>query len=213
MSVASPTPADWRRLPATLVLLALSFAGFLLVRLGLPLEWLAKLTYTDFALRGQHLVSLPVEGQYWRLLTPAFLHFGWLHIVFNSLWLWELGGRLELRLGHCALLALVAALAVASNTAQFRAGGPGLFGGMSGVVFGLLGFSLVYSRLAAQPALAVGNGIAGFMLAWLAFCMLAPTEWLGLGSIANAAHLAGLLAGLALGLLAAGARSALGFRS
>ena len=47
------------------------------------------------------------------------------------------------------------------------------------------------------------RGIIVIMLGWLVFCFVAPTELLGLGSIANAAHLAGLLLGCGSGLLIA----------
>ena len=77
-------------------------------------------------------------GQYWRLVTPVFLHFGWLHIAFNCLWLWELGGRVERVMGHVNMLLLFLAIAVVSNVCQFVFGGAGLFGGMSGVVYGLM---------------------------------------------------------------------------
>ena len=194
------TIENWRHVPATLVLLALSFAGFLLVYLNAPMEWLSTLTYTNFRVSGQQLVFIGTEGQYWRLLTPIFLHFGWMHIVFNSLWVWELGGKLELCLGPWALLALVVVLGVSSNSGQYLVGGSALFGGMSGVVYGLLGFSLVYGRLRSVPLLAVPNGLVIFMVGWLIFCMVAPTEILGFGSIANTAHLVGLVVGCTLGL-------------
>lgn len=198
------TVNHWRRLPATLLLLALSTAGFLLVYLSAPLDWIGALTFSAFRVEGRELVFFAQPGQYWRYLTPVFLHFGWLHIIFNSLWLWQLGGNLELQLGPWVLLTLVVLIGAGSNTAQHLQGGAALFGGMSGVVFGLLGFSLVYGRLKPVAALWLPSGIVWFMLGWLVFCMVAPTEWLGLGSIANTAHLSGLLLGFGLGLLALG---------
>jgi GlpG protein len=200
------TIENWRSLPATLILIVLSFSGFLLFYLGAPLEWAGMFTFTAIKASGQQWVFVASDHQYWRLLTPIFLHFGWMHIVFNSLWLWQLGGKIELRLGPWLLLALVVFLGIGSNSAQYWAAGPSLFGGMSGVVFGLLGFSFIYSRLLVVSELAVPNGIALFMVGWMVFCMLAPTELLGFGSIANAAHLGGLVGGCLLGLLAVGWR-------
>ena len=69
---------------------------------------------------------------------------------------------------------------------------------MSGVVYGLLGFCWIHNLLLPDRWLEVPRGIIAFMLVWLVFCMVAPTELLGIGSIANAAHLAGLLLGCAL---------------
>ena len=79
--------------PVTAVLITLSIAGFLLVYLQLPLEVLGYFTFSPFTVAGDSVSFGEMGGQYWRLVTPAFLHFGWLHIVFNSLWLWELGAR------------------------------------------------------------------------------------------------------------------------
>ena len=65
------------------------------------------------------------------------------------------------------------------------------------MVYGLLGFCWIHNLLLPDRFLDVPRGIIIFMLVWLVFCMVAPTEMLGLGSIANAAHLAGLLLGCA----------------
>ena len=64
-----------------------------------------------------------VSGQYWRLLTPAFLHFGWLHIAFNSLWMWELGSKVERELGGVNMALLFCTIALVSNSLQFAFGG------------------------------------------------------------------------------------------
>jgi GlpG protein len=95
------------------------------------------------------------------------------------------------------LLALVCFCGAGSNAAQGWYSGPVLFGGMSGVVYGLLGFCWIHNLLLPDRFLEVPRGIIIFMLVWLVFCMIAPTELLGIGSIANAAHLAGLLLGCA----------------
>ena len=80
-------------------------------------------------------------------MTPVFLHFGWLHITFNCLWLWELGALVEQRLGALVLLGLVVLCGAGSNIAQHLWSGPSLFGGMSGVVYALLGFCWIYNML------------------------------------------------------------------
>ena len=187
--------------PATMVLIILSVIGFLLIYLEAPVELISTLTFSDFRFSRGEVVFLPQNGEYWRLLTPIFLHFSWLHITFNSLWLWELGGLLEKRMGTAVLLPLVIVSGAASNIAQYVFGGPSLFGGMSGVVYALLGFCWVYNLLVPQRSLPVPKPIIYVMLAWLVFCFVAPTELLGLGSIANAAHAAGLLFGCGCGLL------------
>ena len=141
------TTLHWRAVPLTMSLIGLSVLGFLLVYLNAPLSWLSALTFSDFDVIGQQIRFVAHEGQYWRLLTPVFIHFGWLHIAFNSLWMWELGGKLELRLGSAMLGLLVVITGTGSNIAQFLYTGPSLFGGMSGVVYGLLGYCWVLGRL------------------------------------------------------------------
>jgi GlpG protein len=194
----SLTVARWRGVPASLSLIALSIAGFLVFYLG-DIRILSALTYSDFQVVEGDIRFLPQQGQFWRLLTPIFLHFGWLHIAFNSLWVWELGGRMERRLGSAAVIFLAVVVGIGSNTAQYLYGGPSLFGGMSGVVYGMLGFCWVVGTRLSDPVLRLPPGIVVFMLGWLVFCMVGPTQLLGSGSIANAAHLGGLVLGCALG--------------
>ena len=81
--------------------------------------------------------------------------------------------------------------------------GPRLFGGMSGVVFGLLGFAFVWSRLVPSRSHRVPNGIYIFMLIYLVIGFTGAMDLLMMGSIANGAHFGGLLGGLLTGGLAA----------
>ncbi len=185
----------FRAVPVTLSLIALSVLGFLLVYLGAPVTWLAALTFSPFNISGDQIQFFYNAGQYWRFITPIFLHFGWLHIAFNSLWVWELGGLVEQRQGSIPLLGLVLLTASGSNLAQFLWSGPSLFGGLSGVVYALLGYCWVYNGLRPSSGLLVPKPIVMFMIGWLVFCMIGPTELLGIGSVANAAHLGGLVLG------------------
>lgn len=148
------------------------------------------------------LTDTLAAGEYWRLLTPMFIHFSVLHIVFNLLWVWEIGRRVEVENGVKLYLGLVMISSLASNLLQFAMTGPVLFGGMSGVVFGLLGFAFIWSRLVPERSLRVQNGIYIFMLIYLALGFSGLIDMLGLGSLANGAHLGGLLGGLVTGGLA-----------
>lgn len=199
---SSPTliAIQWDKAPVTLCLTVLSIAGFLMIYLQAPLSWVSYFTFTPVTLSGDQLLFQNMNAQYWRLITPVFLHFGWLHIVFNCLWLWELGGRVEQVMGHFNMLMLFLVIAIVSNVSQFAFGGAGLFGGMSGVVYGLLGFSWVAPLL--QPAWSIqpSKGIMLLMVGWLVLCMVGIVEVLGFGAIANAAHLGGLLCGLVMGV-------------
>ncbi len=194
----SARPAQWRRAPVVLCFALLSIAGFLLFKLNAA-SWIAALTFTPFERTAEAIEFQSMGSQYWRLVTPIFLHFGWLHIAFNCLWLWELGARVEQVMGHFNTLMLFLFIAVVSNVSQFMFGGEGLFGGMSGVVYGLLGFSWMAPLL--QPAWPIQppKAVMILMVGWLVACMFGLVEVLGFGAIANAAHLGGLLCGLALG--------------
>lgn len=137
-----------------------------------------------------------LDGQFWRLLTPIFLHFGLLHIVFNMLWLWQLGGPFEKRLSSLELLAFVGVVGTLSNLAQYVYDPGTPFGGMSGVVYALLGYFWVQGRTNPRFGMGLHKAIVVMMLVWFAVC------WLGLiGNIANMAHTAGLFLGLAWGLV------------
>ena len=125
-----------------------------------------------------------------RLLGPAFFHFSLLHIVFNTMWWWQLGGSIEKVLGKGTLINLFLLSAIASNVGQYLVSGPN-FGGLSGVVYALVGFVWWYGYLAPEKGLSLSKPIIGFLLFWLVlgFADLLPVN------IANTAHLLGLLSG------------------
>ncbi len=188
-----------RSVPVTVILLLLSLAGFVVASLLASPLWLASFSYLPFTITGNQLQFLPQGQEYWRLITPAFLHFGWLHIVFNSLWLWELGSRIERVMGSLNMLGLFLVIAAVSNTVQYFYGGPSLFGGMSGVVYGLLGFAWVGGTLQPRWAIRPMPAIMLFMVGWLVVCLAGVVEAAGFGAVANAAHVGGLLCGAVLG--------------
>ena len=190
------------RMPVIGILLALSLLGTALVEWALPLiHWF---TFQDFILIGNipRFDTAPnamSNGEYWRLVTPIFLHFGLFHIAFNALWTWELGRRIEPFAGSFHTLVIVLLMAVSSNLGQYLWGGPSLFGGMSGVVYGLLGYVWIRHKVSPRPQLAIPPGLLGFMLFWLLLGMSGIIDLLMSGSIANAAHAVGLVTGMILG--------------
>ncbi|MBS99066.1 MAG: rhomboid family intramembrane serine protease [Oceanospirillaceae bacterium] len=190
------------RIKATLSLIALSVLATLLIGFGANDQWMARLTFVDFTLTGDgrlyfdSLLSMLESGQWWRLVTPVFLHFSLLHILFNLLWVWVVGQRVEVLQGPWALIGLAAFTGVASNVAQFWVSGP-MFGGMSGVVFGLLSYTWLWDRLEPHRRFGLPPALMGLMVLWLALGFTGVLEGFGLGAIANTAHLVGMLAGLA----------------
>jgi GlpG protein len=134
------------------------------------------------------------NGQLWRLVTPIFMHFMIIHILFNMMWLWDLGGTVERIQSTSFLVLFIISSGILSNLVQYLSSGPA-FGGMSGVVYALLGYTWIRSRQMGS-GYNLSNSIVGFMLIWLA---LGFTGYLG--PIGNAAHLSGLIIGMAYGLL------------
>jgi GlpG protein len=167
---------------------------------------LSWLTFNDFRVNGEYISFLPVEtslgaGQWWRVVTPMLIHFGVLHLVMNALWFWELGRRIEMRQGSWQLLGLTLAFSAFSNYVQYFWSGPSLFGGLSGVLYGLLGHCWIFQLLAPNPMYRLPRGVLGMMLIWLVVCLSGVVGALGFGEIANGAHVGGLIIGCATGLV------------
>ncbi len=191
--------------PVTIALIALTAGVAILSRFGADPAWVHWLSFSDFELVAGYPYFLPLSqsldaGQWWRFLTPVFLHFSGLHLVFNMLWLLILGGRIEQYRGGLFLLLLVVVIGITSNLTQylFSIDHP-LFGGFSGVVYGLLGFCWIYSYYLPSAGLAQPRAVIGFMVGWLLVCFTGILEVVGFGAIANAAHTAGLVSGCVLG--------------
>lgn len=146
--------------------------------------------------------SLPwVSGEYWRFITPAFLHFGWLHLVFNSLWMWEFGRRIEQRQGSLRVIVLLLIVGTVSNLAQFLWAGSALFGGLSGVIYGLAGYCWLWSKLVPAQRFNMPDSLFYALVAIMLVMMTGIFGTLGLGEIANTAHFIGLVAGLVCALI------------
>ncbi len=194
---------QWRSSPVTLAVVLICVAVFMLMPFATE-KWIGALSFlpTEFVHGRPAFGSM--GNEYWRLVTPVFLHFGWLHITFNMLWFWEFGARLERALGPLDYLGILLVIALVGNYSQFITSGSAFFGGMSGVVYGLLGFCAVAPRIQPAWKIAPHTPVLVFMLGWLVVCMSGLVEAAGFGAIANAAHLGGLLAGAALGALFAG---------
>jgi len=145
------------------------------------------------------LQRLAMDQEFWRWLTPAFVHFSWMHLVFNCAAVYEFGRRIEVVMGSFAVVLLIILLAVVANLTQVAFGVSPLFGGLSGVAYGLVGFVLARNRL--DPATGpwqLHPAIPGSMLIVLVGFSTGITEQFGL-HIANAAHWGGLIGGLILG--------------
>ncbi|MDE1333096.1 rhomboid family intramembrane serine protease GlpG [Vibrio aestuarianus] len=171
--------------PLTLGVMSVCLVIFTLQQLGLANEVFSALHFP--AVTGQ-------QWQIWRWFSHALLHFSVLHIVFNLLWWWQLGGDIEKKLGSFKLGQLFLLSAALSGAAQYWVEGAN-FGGLSGVVYALVGYLWMLGWRAPNVGLQMPKPLIGFMLVWLVLGFVQPFM-----AIANSAHLAGLVAGVALGL-------------
>jgi membrane associated rhomboid family serine protease len=83
------------------------------------------------------------HGDWWRLITSAFLHGGLLHIAFNMLALWWLGSPVEVALGRARYLGLYVVSGLAGAAGALIADPNSVTVGASGAIFGLLGAGLI----------------------------------------------------------------------
>jgi len=137
-------------------------------------------------------------GQVWRLVTPIFLHAGVLHLVFNMLWLYQLGIQIEAQESSRYFAVMVLVLAVICNTGQYVVSGP-LFVGMSGVVYGLLGYIWMMTRFQIGTLYLLSQQTVLLMLIWLGLCLVHIIP-----HVANTEHIVGLLVGVAWGFVRSG---------
>lgn len=134
-------------------------------------------------------------GEVWRMLTPVFIHMGAMHLIFNSLWFWYLGMRIERHHGSGLLLALFLVSGVGSNLAQYLVSGPN-FGGMSGVIYGYFGYLGWQTLRHPRSPVAIAPALLVFALVWLVLGYTGLQVMPGQGEIANTAHSGGLVLGI-----------------
>jgi GlpG protein len=154
---------------------------------------ITNISDTNIPVPGLHEIG---DGEFWRLITPAFVHMDPLHLLFNMMMLVSMGSMVEARLGTGLFGLKVIALAVVSNLAQNYAVGP-LFYGFSGVNYGLFGYIWVRGRLDPHSGLGLPPQTVAMMVIWFFLCL-----GNAISNIANMAHAAGLGLGLIWGFLA-----------
>ncbi|NEB79710.1 rhomboid family intramembrane serine protease [Streptomyces sp. SID14478] len=129
------------------------------------------------------------EGQWYRLLTAMFLHGSYIHIAFNMLSLWWVGGPLEAALGRARYLALYFVSGLAGSALSYllaAANQPSL--GASGAIFGLFGATALLMRRLNYDMRPV--------IALLVINLVITFGW---SNIAWQAHIGGLVGGLVVG--------------
>lgn len=186
----------------TISLIVISVGLGLLTRLGKNEKFVLPFQITEHVVQGNKILFSPDfpeirQGQVWRLFTPMFLHFGILHLVFNMWWMKDLGSAIESVKGPWTLLGLAFTIAILSHVAQFYVSGP-RFGGMSGVVFGLLGYMWMQGKFNPRGALHLNPQTVQFMMIWFVICLTGMV-----GPVANTVHGVGAFVGMAWGYLSA----------
>jgi membrane associated rhomboid family serine protease len=137
-------------------------------------------------------------GEWWRILTSAFLHLGILHLAFNMWALYLFGPLLEQLYGHIEYLAIYLLCAAGGSVLTILVAPQQAAVGASGAIFGLLGLAFAVSRrrhlaLPRQTRAVLGQ-IGGLLFINLAFTFFIP-------GISITGHLGGLAVGLVLGWL------------
>ena len=145
----------------------------------------------------ERLLMVPVlieNGEYWRLITPVFIHGPLLHIIMNCYVLFALGPNVEQAFGSKRFIAMYLVAGFLGNAVSFAIPPDHPSLGASGAVFGMAGVLLVYLYRRRRSAFikAYLNNIIFFIVANLVFGFLFP-------GIDNWAHIGGLASGVLLG--------------
>jgi rhomboid protease GluP len=146
---------------------------------------------------GSNYGPLTLNGEWWRLFTCTFVHFGLLHLAFNMWALWSVGRLTERMYGslHYALLYVLAGLcgSMASLWWHPNVNSAGASGAIFGVLGGLLAF--VLSPASGVPPTIVASHRKGIVV-FIAYNLINGIAHHG---VDNAAHLGGLIAGFFVG--------------
>ena len=139
------------------------------------------------------------HGQYYRLVTSVFMHFGVSHLMNNMLVLFVLGDNLERALGHVKYLIFYLLCGVGANlvsmTVNLMTGSLSVGAGASGAIFGVvvgLGYAVGVNRGRLEDLTSRQLGVMILLTLYHGFTSM---------NIDNAAHIGGLAAGILLGIL------------
>ena len=175
----------------------------LISNFGSLIAIIEPLTFTILKISNQGFVSVStfeqtyfLENQWWRLISPMFIHFSFAHLAFNCLWIYILGEKIERVDNSITFLMLIIFSSICSNYLQFLWTGSSLFGGLSGVIYGLIGYCMILEMDANYDRYQLPSGLYLFMIVWLILGFLGILELFGFGSVANFAHLGGLVSGI-----------------
>jgi rhomboid protease GluP len=148
---------------------------------------------------GMKLTEQIAAGQWWRLISSAFVHMDWSHILFNGYGLYVLGPIIEKFYGRWRWLVIYFGAAILSALASYVLN-DAMSGGASGAIYGLVGASLVFGyKYRSELPERVSKALTSGMLPWVVFGI--GIGFLDILPMDNAAHVGGLVSGGALALM------------
>jgi rhomboid protease GluP len=192
-----PPPLPLSKTPVTVVLVGLNVLVFLaMIFSGISIAGPTPQQAVTF---GADYGPYTLNGQWWRLLTSTFVHFGILHIGLNMWCFWNLGRAAEQLMSRMSYLLAYFATGIFSSIASVYWHPLGASAGASGAIFGIAGTLVSYVYLKKTPAHLQLNkkflsSVAMFIFYNLAFGA-------AIRGISNAAHMGGLVMGLVVGAL------------
>lgn len=189
------------RFPITSLLLIGCTFGYIITSLP-TLGWFRNwLAFDDFTLldASVNFSGRVFHDQPWRLVTPMFLHFGFVHLAFNAVMLWFFGTRLEQVMGRWHFLVMILFSSAISNIGQYWWDQSPNFGGMSGVNYGLIGYVWIRHLFAPNSMLAMPKGLFPLFIGLLLLGIFGVIDHFIQGRVANGAHAVGFLVGISWG--------------
>lgn len=171
-----------------------------------PVFWVSNLCVCIFVIM-QFTDVLPLlmydrnrivnDIELWRIITPIFMHFSFVHLAFNVVIFVRLAKTIEVNEGKWRIFILTFIIAIISNFLQYHLNGNnGNFGGISGVVNGIIGYMAILSYLKFPFSLYI---VARSLFV---FCILIiAAGYLFIPQLANECHLFGLLTGVICGFV------------
>lgn len=138
---------------------------------------------------GAKINELIVLGEWWRLITPTFLHIGFTHLLFNVVIIYFLGTQLEMIIGHFRFFVLYLFSGLLGNAASFALNNS-ISAGASTAIFGMFATTIVLAKLYPYH-----SGIQRLSRDYLALIIINVVLGIFSDSIDNAGHLGGMLGG------------------
>ena len=135
------------------------------------------------------------DGEWWRLFTAMFLHFGIVHLVLNTWSLWDVGQLAERMYGRWRFLCIYIISGLTGNLVSLVVqGNSAVSGGASGAIFGIYGAALVF--LWRERAAIAAHEFRWMFWGALGFATLTITLGFVIPGIDNAAHIGGFVTGM-----------------